>query len=136
MVLPHWQLASKIIPSSLCSAENFLQFTFHRSALKLKLSRGKSNLFLTITFRFMAYIVQFNTEQSLFKSHHDELLIGDQWPRLLFAFLLKFSALVIYLVKYCDLVRPQLSHIPLIILTAFLVEGFTFSITFWLTDST
>ena len=57
------------------------------------------------------------------------LNIDEQWLFLHFPFLIK-SPLVIYLVKICDLLRPQILQGPLIILTSFLVLGLTFSYSF------
>ena len=56
-----------------------------------------------------------------------ELLIADLCPCEHLAFLIKSCPLVLYLVKNCDLLRPQIVHVPLLILTSFLVFGLTFS---------
>ena len=48
-------------------------------------------------------------------------------------FYIKFSALVIYLEKICDLLRLQILQVPLIILTSILFLGLTFSNIFSLT---
>ena len=69
----------------------------------------------------------FNTAQFLFKSHHAEFDIADRCPCEHFAVLIKSWPLVIYLVKICDLLRPQIAHFPLTTLTSILVLGFTFS---------
>ena len=72
----------------------------------------------------------YNLLPSLFKSHHAELDIEEQCLFLHLPFSIKSSALVIYLVKNCDFLRPQLLHFPFTVLTNFLVLGFTFSYTF------
>ena len=53
--------------------------------------------------------------------------IDEQGFLLHFPLLIKSSPLVIYLVKSCDLLRPQILQVPFIILTSFLVLGLTFS---------
>ena len=60
----------------------------------------------------------------LFKSHHAEFDIVEQWIFLHFPFFIKFSCRVNYLEKVCDFLRPQILQLPLITLTSFLVFGF------------
>ena len=69
----------------------------------------------------------FNMLPLLFKSVHAEFDIDEQWLFLHLPLLIKSSVLVIYLVKICDLLRPQILQLPFIILTSFLVLGFIFS---------
>ena len=69
----------------------------------------------------------FNILPLLFKSVHAEFDIDEPCLFLHFPLLIKSCPLLIYLVKICDLLRPQILQVPLIILTIFLVLGFTFS---------
>ena len=62
----------------------------------------------------------------LFKSHHAEFDIHEHWF-LQFLLLIKSSPLVVYLVKIWLLLRPQILHVPFIIITTFLVSRFLFS---------
>ena len=47
-----------------------------------------------------------------FRSHHAEFVIAEQWLWPHFPFLTKPSPRVIYLVKICDLLRPQILQEP------------------------
>ena len=113
----------KIFFQAVCVPLNFFKFTLNRSAFELKLLWTESNLFLTLTFGISC---NFSTVQILFKWHHAKLFIADLWPWVHLAFLTNFSPLVIYLVKICDLLRPHILQLPFVILTSFLVLGFTF----------
>ena len=70
---------------------------------------------------------------SLLKSVHAVFDIDEQWFLPHLPLLIKSSPRVIYSVKICDLLRPQILQVPLITLTSFLVLGLTFSYTFSLT---
>ena len=79
---------------------------------------------------YQVVLKQYKTVQSLFKSHQALLLIGDRCPCLQIVFLTFSPRVLIYVVKICDLLRPQLLQLPFIILLGFFVIGFNFSHTF------
>ena len=64
---------------------------------------------------------------SLFKSNQALIDSAEQSLILHYLFLMKSCPLVIHLVNIWDSLRPQILQKPLIILTNFLVLGFTFS---------
>ena len=68
----------------------------------------------------------FNVSPLLHRTHDADFDINEQWLILHFPFFIKFSALVVYLAKICDLLRPQIAHLTFIKLTSFWVLGFTF----------
>ena len=117
---------NEAVPSFFCPSEFFLKLRFYRPTFKHILMRRKSYNFLAIRLWLGHLSCSSNILSLQFESHDAEFDIAEQCLFLHLPLLIKSSPLVIYLVKLCDLLRPQIPHFLLIILTSFLVLGFLF----------